>query len=85
MSAYGVSFNTKGVAIESIDPGSPLGDPSGLRKGDLILELNGRPTAGIDDLRKALDAAKAGKLRLRVIRDQKPAALELDVTALQKP
>jgi S1-C subfamily serine protease len=85
MSAYGVSFDTKGVAIQEIDAASPLAGPQGLRKGDLILNLEGRRVTSIDDLRKALDTAKNGRLRLRVIRDQKPSSLDLTVANLQKP
>jgi hypothetical protein len=85
MSAYGVSFDTKGVAIQEIDAAFPLAGPQGLRKGDLILNLEGRRITSIDDLRKALDTVRNGRLHLRVIRDQKPATLDLTVANLQKP
>jgi hypothetical protein len=85
MSAYGVSFDTQGVAVEEIDRRSELGGPRGLRKGDLLLELNGNRITSIEDLRKALESVKDGKLRLRVIRSQEDATLELEVHGLGSP
>jgi hypothetical protein len=85
MSAYGVAFETKGVAVEEIDGRSSLGGDRGLRKGDLILELNGMPTTSIDALRKALDSASDGKLKLHIIRTQEVVDLELTVRNLKKP
>ena len=85
MSAYGVSFDTKGVAIKEIDPNSPLGGPQGLHKGDLILGLDGSQITSIDDLSKAIDSIKDGDLQLRVIRDQKKTTLDLVLSGLEKP
>jgi hypothetical protein len=85
MSAYGVPFETRGVAIEQIDAQSPLGGAIGLEKGDLILWLNDMEITGIEELRKALDAVVDGQLRLRVIRNQRETALSLTVQGLVKP
>jgi S1-C subfamily serine protease len=85
MSAYGVSFDTQGIAVEEIERRSALGGPQGLRKGDLLLELNGNRITSIEDLRKALESVKDGKLRLRVIRSQEEATLELEVNDLRSP
>ena len=85
LSAYGVSFDTKGVAIEEIDRRSPVGGPQGLKRGDLLLSLNGSRITTIEELRKALDSVKDGNLQLRVIRDQKETTLELNVKEIKKP
>jgi S1-C subfamily serine protease len=85
MSAYGVAFDIQGIAVEEIERRSALGGPQGLRRGDLILELNGNRITSIEDLRKALDSVKDGKLRLRVIRSQEEATLELEVNGLRSP
>jgi hypothetical protein len=85
MSAYGVSFDTKGLAIDELDRNSRLGGAQGLQKGDLILELNGKPMTGIEELRKTLQTVNDGKLRMRVIRDQKATVVNLDVKDLVKP
>jgi S1-C subfamily serine protease len=71
--------------VEEIDGRSSLGGDRGLRKGDLILELNGMPTTSIDALRKALDSASDGKLKLHIIRTQEVVDLELTVRNLKKP
>jgi hypothetical protein len=84
MSAYGVSFDTKGLAIDDIDNNSRLGGAQGLQKGDLILELNRNPMSGIEELRKALQTVNDGKLQLRVIRNQKETAVNLEVKDLVK-
>ena len=85
MSAYGVSFDTRGVAVEQIDASSPLGGGQGLQKGDLILGINGSGTSGIEDVRKAVAAAKDGKLQLRIIRKQKETPLTLTVPGSTHP
>jgi len=85
MSAYGVSFGTKGVAIEQINQGSPLGGGQGLQKGDLILALNESQITSIESLGKALDSVRDGHLRLRIVRNQKTATLDLRVNGLVKP
>lgn len=85
MSAYGVSFDTKGLAIDDIDNNSWLGEAQGLQKGDLILELNRKPMTGIKELRKALQTVNDGKLQLRVIRNQKETTVNLELNDLVKP
>ena len=85
MSAYGVTFDTKGVAIEQIDSKSALGGTQGLQTGDLILEVNGVRTSSIDDLRKIIEPLVDGKLRLRIVRAQLETVLTLDVSALTQP
>jgi hypothetical protein len=85
MSAYGVPLDSQGVAIEQIDAQSPLVGPQGLRKGDLLLQVNDQVVGTINDLRKALGSARDGKLRLRVVRDQKETTLTLVVSALTIP
>jgi S1-C subfamily serine protease len=79
LSAYGVSFDTKGLAIDEIDNSSRLGGDQGLQKGDLILELNRKPMTSIEALRKTLKAVNNGKLHLRVIRNQKETMMNLEV------
>ncbi|MDR2462847.1 MAG: PDZ domain-containing protein [Verrucomicrobiales bacterium] len=85
MSAFGLSFDSKGVSIEQIDASSALGGEQGLRKGDLIQRVNDKPVGDIQDLRKILESVKDGKFQLRVTRDQKPTTLELVVKDLTKP
>jgi hypothetical protein len=85
MSAYGVTFDTKGIAIQDISQDSPLFGPQGLRKGDLIVNLNGTPVTSMETFRKALDSVNDNKLRLRLIRGQKETVVNLDLKDLKKP
>lgn len=84
MSAYGVSFDTKGVAIEQIDSTSALGGAQGLQKGDLLLEINSTRIHAIEDIRRALETIKDNRLQLRVVRRQKETVLTLKVRGLTK-
>ncbi len=57
-----------GVQVKGISPGSPA-DLAGLREDDVILFLNDRPIATIDDLQRSLTRAGLGSpLRLSVLR-----------------
>ena len=47
----------KGVLISGVEPGSPAAEAN-LQPGDLIVEVNRIPVAGVADLRQALDKAK---------------------------
>jgi S1-C subfamily serine protease len=57
------------VAISSVSPGSPA-DQGGLRPGDLIVTVAGRPVAGIEMLQSAVEFAPLGEdLALGIERD----------------
>lgn len=57
-----------GVVVAGVLPGSPA-DDAGLAPGDVIIEVNGRPLATVDQLRDAAEGARAREyLRLYVIR-----------------
>lgn len=79
MSAYGVSFDTKGVAIEQIDALSPLSGVKGLQKGDLLLEMNGTRIRTTEDILKTFKVIKDRLLQLRIVRHQKEMTLTLKV------
>jgi hypothetical protein len=79
LSAFGVSFETKGLAIESMDEDSSLGGPKGLKVGDLILSVNGMAVASREDLRKAVSGAKENTLQFRIVRKQTEQIVELKV------
>ncbi|MFS8797418.1 trypsin-like peptidase domain-containing protein [Synechococcus sp. R70.1] len=59
----------EGVLIGEVVPGSPA-EQVGLRKGDVIVEIDGRPIRDAEQVQQLVDAAGVGKtLTLRVIRD----------------
>src|ERR1700682_816673 len=54
----GLPASTKGVVVTGVDPSSPKAD-SGLRKGDVIQEVNHRPVRNVAEFEQAMH--KAGK------------------------
>lgn len=65
------------VGIRSLQSGGPA-EAAGLQPGDILLELDGQPVDGIDDLARILDAGRIGRrLTARILRQGAP--LDLDV------
>jgi len=48
-----------GVVVVSVENGSPA-QRAGLREGDVIVALDGKPVAGVDDLQRLLTDARVG-------------------------
>lgn len=48
-----------GVVVMSVTSGSPA-EKAGLREGDVIIALDGKPVAGVDDLHRLLTDARVG-------------------------
>ncbi|MGH9057718.1 MAG: S1C family serine protease [Acidimicrobiales bacterium] len=66
----------EGVLVREVDEDGP-GAAAGLKRGDLIVDADGRAISSIDDLLGALDAAgSGGSLALKVVRGD----AEVDVT-----
>jgi serine protease Do len=59
----GLPTSTKGVVVTGIDPSSPKAD-SGLRKGDVIQEVNHQPVNNVAEFEKAMKKANNGALLL---------------------
>jgi len=57
----------EGVVITAVAPGSPA-DEAGLRRGDVILEIDRKPVRKLPDYRKALGEVKKGKGILFLVR-----------------
>ena len=72
-----------GVVVVSVEEGSPA-QRTGLREGDVIVSLDGKPVAGVDDLHRLLTDARVGmsssltvlryteKLVLNVVPEESP-------------
>jgi serine protease Do len=56
-----------GILVRAVEDDSPAAR-AGLERGDLLVELNGKPLEGVDDLYAALDGAAADALELTVLR-----------------
>ncbi|HXG04076.1 MAG TPA: PDZ domain-containing protein [Candidatus Binatia bacterium] len=71
------------VEVVSVEAGGPAAR-AGVRPGDVILSLDGRPMAGIDDLQRRLGPwPGATPVRLRVLRGGAP--LEVVVIPTEAP
>jgi hypothetical protein len=70
------------IVVKAVAPDSPAA-AAGLKKGDIITELNGKRIDRAEDYRKALAKARPGQvLSFNVIRDKKDVTV--DVTAAER-
>jgi serine protease Do len=63
----GLDRTLKGVVVTQVEPGGPAGE-AGLRRGDVILEVNRQAVKDADAYRKGLKAAGKGKSVLFLVR-----------------
>src|ERR1700677_4719766 len=79
---FGLSEN-RGVLIGDVSPDTP-GAKAGLKRGDVILALNGQPTSGADQLRLRISEMPPGATaKLQIWRDGKTQ--DVDVTLGELP
>ncbi|HWP56303.1 MAG TPA: DegQ family serine endoprotease [Candidatus Acidoferrales bacterium] len=57
----------EGVVITAVEPGSAA-DEAGLRRGDVIVEIDRKPVRNLQDYRKAIEGARKGKGILFLVR-----------------
>ncbi len=62
--------DSKGVIITNVQPGS-IGWDAGLRRGDIILEVNRKQISGLDEYRKTIDTIKKGESALLLVKRDK--------------
>jgi serine protease Do len=75
--------DSEGVLIAQIESGSPA-DKAGLKRQDVIVELNGKKIESYDSFRNEIAAMRpASAVRLNILREGKP--LELSVTLGERP
>lgn len=65
--SLGVPRDLKGVVVTAVEPDSPAAE-TGLRRSDIILEVNRTPVKGVAEYRKALKSAAKGKSILLLVR-----------------
>lgn len=75
--------STEGVLIGDVIDDSPA-SRAGLRAGDIVTQLNGKPVADANELRNAIAATKAGtEVKLRVFRDGQEEEMSVKVGQLE--
>ncbi|MGH7930754.1 MAG: PDZ domain-containing protein, partial [Candidatus Binatia bacterium] len=57
----------EGVVVTAIDPGSAA-DEAGIRRGDVIVEVDRKPVRGVEDYRKAIGGSRKGRGLLFLVR-----------------
>jgi S1-C subfamily serine protease len=73
--------NTQGVLVTDVAAGLPA-DKAGLKRGDIIMLVNGNSSANPGELKTRLYEVKPGdKLLLTVLRKGKPLGLEIETSA----
>ncbi len=61
--------NLQGALVGDVTPDGPA-QKAGLRKGDIVLEVNGKPVANANDLRMTISMMQPGSaVQLKVVRD----------------
>jgi serine protease Do len=58
---------SEGVVVSAVEPGS-VGDEAGIRRGDIIMEIDRKTIRTVDDYRKAVAAVKKGRGILFLVR-----------------
>ena len=66
-----------GVRVMEIISGGPA-DHAGVRAGDVIVEIDGEPITGIDDIARLLDETRIGRrLRVKLLRHTAPIGIDI--------
>ncbi len=78
--------DTKGVAVADVTPDSPA-EKAKLKRADVILAVNGRAIASLEDLRLTIAQSVPGsEVKLSILRDGKPLTLGVTLgTLTEKP
>ena len=81
---FGLSVR-EGALVNGVQPGSPA-EKAGMREGDTIVALNGRPVHGAPELRARLGLTPVGEeVELRVLRGTEARTVRLRIVPPQDP
>jgi Do/DeqQ family serine protease len=74
----------EGVVVAEVQPGSPAA-AAGMRKGDVVTDLNGRPMHSSAEMRALLGVTPAGEtVELRVLRGAEERSLRVRIGEIQE-
>jgi serine protease Do/serine protease DegQ len=74
---------TEGAIVTGVEPGSSA-ERAGLRRGDVVVAVNGRPVRGAADLRVKLGLVPIGEeVEMRFVREGRTMSARAQVAALQ--
>ncbi|MDR1871294.1 MAG: Do family serine endopeptidase [Deltaproteobacteria bacterium] len=77
--------NRDGALVADVVSGAPA-NKAGVKAGDVIVEFNGKPIKGIDDLTALASDAPIGEVaKVALVRDQKRLTLDLTMGRLDEP
>lgn len=84
--SLGLPKDTKGVAVADVTPDSPA-EKAKVKRTDVILAVNGRAIASLEDLRLMIAQSVPGStVKLSILRDGKPLTVEVTLgTLTEKP
>jgi serine protease Do len=65
--SLGIESETEGIVVSGVEPGS-VAEEAGLRRGDVIVEVNRKPVPDLNSYRTALRSSEKGKTILLLVR-----------------
>ncbi len=75
---------SRGALVSDIFKGSPA-EKAGIKRGDVILEINGKKTKNVDSLRNIVAQSEVGStINLKVMREGKPVILKAVIVEFPK-
>ena len=79
--AFDISAGQRGAVIAQVEPGSPA-DKAGLKAGDVVTSVNGKPVKSSADMRNAVGLQRIGaKVEFEVVRGGKTRTLVATIAA----
>lgn len=77
--------DVRGGLVSQVESGSAAAH-AGIRQGDVILEVNGRPIADSNELRNTIASTRPGTtVTLKIVRDGRPETVRATLSELQGP
>lgn len=82
--AFGLDDKIKGVLIGDVFKGQPA-DKAGLKRGDIVLSVDGKKTKNTNELRNRIAAIRPGKkVPIHILRNGKKKTLQVTLTGRDK-